>query len=102
MATGTEALRPSAVLGDDAEQRSDLHMPFEWVAKMEHSVHLISIATADLLMAEVPGLLELGHDALRGTFGDADARCDLADQNVGILSDAYEHMGVVGKERPAL
>ena len=54
------------------------------------------------LAMEVPGLDEVGEDALRGSERYADRVGDVAQANVGVAGDAEQHLRVVGDELPAV
>ena len=63
---------------------------------------LVAVPATDSFVAHVALALEFGDDALRGTLGDPDPLCDLAQQHVRILGDAEQHVAVVREERPTV
>src|SRR5215471_10728458 len=44
--------------------------------------------------------LQVGHDRLRGAFGDSGGGADVADPGVGVAGDLHQHMPVPGQQRP--
>ena len=92
----------SAAVGEDAQQCADLEVVFQGMPKREVRVDLVAVPSADLLVREVPGVLELGHDPLSSALGDADLRCYLSHENVRILLDAEQDVGVIREERPTV
>lgn len=50
---------------------------------------------------EEPGVNELGHDPLGGSFGDPHPLGDVTEANAGVACDAEQDLRVVRDERPA-
>lgn len=70
------------------------------MAQMPVGFDAIAVAAPVPLALQVPGLFEVGDNALHGAFGDADAFRDIAQQNFGIARDQQEHMRVIAEEGP--
>lgn len=66
------------------------------------SVDHVAVAAAMPLAMEVPGLDEVGEDALCGSERYPDRVGDVAQANVGVAGDAEQHLRVVGDELPAV
>ena len=72
------------------------------VAHGVRAVDGVVIASSDADCLDVPGLDQVGEDALGCPFGDADAFGDVAESDVVCLGEADEDLGVVGEEGPGL
>jgi hypothetical protein len=58
------------------------------------------IPPANTLNPDVPGLLQLGQDAMNRTFGNADQVRQVLLTKVGISIQGKQDMTVVGQKRP--
>ena len=56
---------------------------------------------AVLVLDDVPGLGEIGDDAVGGALGDTRPGRDVAQPHARVVGDAQQHPGVVGQEAPA-
>jgi hypothetical protein len=63
--------------------------------------NVILIATPDLVVRQVAGFFEFGNYPLGGTFGYADAGCDLAQADPGSSRDQTQSAGVIREEGPS-
>lgn len=61
---------------------------------------LVMVAGAVPVAGEVSGPLELAHDAVGGSLGDADARGDVSQAHVRIPGHAKKDVGMVCEEAP--
>src|SRR5215210_1518600 len=61
----------------------------------------VAVAAAAARARDVAGGVELVHDPVGGSLGDADHLPDFAQANTWVLSDAEQHLGVVREKRPA-
>ena len=88
---GTHGLRgrrdPDAALPDRLRER-------------QVGLDLVAVAAAVLLLDDVPGLGEIGDDAVGGALGDARPGRDVAQPHARVVGDAQQHPGVVGQEAP--
>ena len=73
---------------------------FQRVTQRKLGVELIGVASPGAGPLQVARFDEVSNDPLGRTFGDADPVGKVAVTNAGIASDAEQHMGVVGQERP--
>ena len=62
--------------------------------------HLVAIAAADLLVGEVPAILELTDDLLHRAHRDSDRMGDVSLSELGVAVDRDEDVGLIGEERP--
>lgn len=62
-------------------------------------MYLVVVAPSDSMPSEVAGLLKLAYQPVRGTFGQVDARCDVAEAGAWLLRDADQDSSVLGEER---
>jgi hypothetical protein len=60
----------------------------------------VAVAAAVLVLDDLPGLGEIGDDAVGGAPGDARPGRDVAQPHAGVVSDAQRHPGVAGQEVP--
>jgi len=65
-------------------------------------LNLIAVAAAVFLLDHVPGLGQVGDDAVRAALGDPQVGGDVPQPRAWILGDAQQDAGVVGQEAPAL
>jgi hypothetical protein len=63
---------------------------------------VVAIPPSDLLALRVAGLDQIGDDPLRSPFGDPDHLREIPEPNVGIPSDAEQHLSVIREEAPAV
>ena len=62
----------------------------------------VVVSTADPFALDVPGLDQVGDDALGGTLGDSDALSDVTEPDVRVADEAEQDLGVVREEPPGL
>ena len=72
----------------------------EWVSQRMVCCHLVAIAAADLLVGEVPAILELTDDLLHRAHRDSDRMGDVSLSELGVAVDRDEDVGLIGEERP--
>jgi hypothetical protein len=63
-------------------------------------VHCVLGTPAGAGPGQVAGLLEVGHDGLDGSLGQADGGADIPDAGFGVASDLDQHVPVAGQEGP--
>ena len=61
---------------------------------------LVAVASAVLLLDHVATFRQIGHDAVRPSFGDAQRRGDVPQTDPRVVGDAHQHAGMVGQEAP--
>jgi hypothetical protein len=61
---------------------------------------LVAVAAAVLVLDDVPGLGEIGDDAVGGALGDARPGRDVAQPHALVVGNAQQHPGVIGQEAP--
>jgi len=61
---------------------------------------LVSITTAVALLHYVAGVREIGDDAVRAAFGNAQSGGDVAQPHTGIVCNAQQHPAMVREEGP--
>jgi hypothetical protein len=61
---------------------------------------LVAVAAAVFLLHDVPGLGEIGDDAVGGAPGDGRPGRDVAQPHARVVGDARQHPGVAGQEAP--
>ena len=90
------------LVGDlgELEEGADLDVFLGRVAHVPVFVDSVAVPAALALAVDVPGVDEVGQDALRGALGDADLVGDVAKPDVRCAGDAQQHLGVVGEEAP--
>ena len=86
--------------GQDVEQLPDALRAGDRVGEREVRVDRVPIAPALSLAGDVAGGAELGHDPVRGAFGDPDSVPDVAQADAGVVGNAEQDPGVIGQERP--
>ncbi len=86
--------------GDGLEQLADGVRAFERVSERAGGDDPVAIATTLARLLEVAARRELGDDALGRALSDADTFGDVANPEVGVVSEAHEHVRVVGQEGP--
>jgi hypothetical protein len=82
------------------EQLTDLMSELCSVSHLDAGVDPIAIATPDPSTGDVAGVIQIGHDPLRGPLGDPDALGDISQPDTLVARDAQEHLGVICHERP--
>lgn len=70
------------------------------MAQWAIEIDLINISPADSDGAQISGIGEIMDDAMDGAFADPDECGEFAESDIGLLSDADQHMGMVGEEGP--
>ena len=75
-------------------------MGLDRVSQREIPVHAISIAPALSLALQITARLEIGHDPLHRTLGDADAIRRITKPKFRILGQQKENVGVIAEEGP--
>src|SRR5690242_6417523 len=89
-------------LGERLEQRTDLVADLCGMPHRVPAVDDVSVSTSNPLAFHVTGFDQVGQDALRRTFRDADTVGHVPQPDVRRLGDAQEDLGMVGEERPGL
>jgi hypothetical protein len=92
--------RDCSDLAEEVEQFADFVAALGWVAHLGFLVDQVAVAPAASFAFEESGFLEVDHDPLGCSFGDADCLGDVSEPDVGIVRDAKQHLGVVCEERP--
>jgi hypothetical protein len=72
------------------------------VAQREVLLDLVAVTAAVLVLDDVPGVGEVGHDAVGAALGDVQAAGDFAQPGARVAGEAQQDPGVVGQETPAL
>jgi hypothetical protein len=62
----------------------------------------VAVAAAVLVLDDVPGVGQVGDDAVRAAFGDSQAGGDVPQPGSRVLGDAEQDSGVLGQETPVL
>jgi len=86
----------------EAKQVSDCPMAMAWVPKRQTGVNLISVTPSVADLCQVPGGLEVGHDARHGSLGYSHVVGDIAEPPLRLGVDALEHARVIGDESPVM
>ena len=71
------------------------------MSKRQVSSDEVVVSSADFLAGEKAIFLEIGDDALDGSFRDADGGGNLSEDHIGLFREQDNDMGVVGEEGPA-
>ena len=61
---------------------------------------LVAVAAAVLVLDDVPGLGEIGDDAVGGALGDARPGRAIAQPHARVAGGARQHPGVAGRDAP--
>jgi hypothetical protein len=69
-------------------------------AKRQMGLDLVAVAAAVLALDDVPGLGEIGNDAVGGALDDARPGRDVAEPDARVVGDAQQHPRMVGREAP--
>ncbi len=85
---------------EHAEDLADVVVAFERMAQRKGGVELVAVAAALAVSLQVAIVDELGHDALRCAFGDADGAGHVSQAHLRVASQAQQDVGVVREERP--
>ena len=67
----------------------------------EVRLDLVAVAAAVFVLDDVPGVGQVGDDAVRAAFGDSQAGGDVPQPGAGVLGDAEQDPGVIGQEVPS-
>jgi hypothetical protein len=86
----------------ETEQVFDCPMAKAWVPKPQTGVNLIPVPPSVADLRQVPGGLEVGHDACHGSLGHPHLVRDITQPPRRLGVDALEHMCVVRDEPPAM
>ena len=86
----------------ETEQVFDCPMAMAWVPKPQTGMNLIPVPPSVADLRQVPGGLEVGHDACHGSLGYPHLFCDITEPPRRLGVDALEHMCVVRDEPPAM
>jgi hypothetical protein len=68
--------------------------------QQEVRLDLVAVAAAVLPLDHVAGVSQVGDDAHRAAFGDAQAGRDVAQAHPRVVNDAQQDPGVAGQESP--
>jgi hypothetical protein len=102
ISTGTASLRSPTFLGprQEIQHLTDGLFPVGRLRYREMGLDLVAVPPTVLLLDDVPGLGQVGDDAVGVTLGDGKACCDVAQTYFGVVSDTQEGPTVVGEEVP--
>lgn len=92
------ALRFSCSEG--AKDVGDSVSGFEGVSQRLVKADLIDVVAAVAGAQDVAGVDEVLHDAVHGTFANADESGDFGQADFAVLGDADQYVGVVRQKRP--
>ncbi len=70
------------------------------VAQLLAGDDAVVVRAAAALVAQVPGLFEVGDDALHAAFGEQALGRDVPHPDAGVAGDLDQHAGMVGQEGP--
>lgn len=80
----------------------DFNVVFEWVSEVGSRFEVVLVASPDLFVGYVAGLLQFGNDTLGGPFGDSDPLGDVACSNSRVVGDRDQDSCMVRYEGPWL
>jgi hypothetical protein len=86
------------VLSKETEECLDVYVPLEGEMERQVGLYRIDVAVAFFHEVDVPGLGQVGDNALRGTLGDVQQVGDLPDSDPRIAHDQQEGISVIGEE----
>jgi len=75
-------------------------MLLDGMPKRQIDPDAVSVPATIATARDVPGLLEVGHDALHRSLRDADENRDVAHPRAGLSRETKENVGVVGQKGP--
>jgi hypothetical protein len=87
-------------VAEHVEERPDLQVSEEGMAKVRLPIDLVAVSPAFLDPHEEARRNEVGDDLLRGPLPDSDMPRDLADPDRGVARDAEQHVSVVREHEP--
>ena len=90
----------SVVARHDFEQVADGPMGFDRMSQRVLPKDAVAILPPDTFDVDKAAFMEVTDNALDRSLGDANAECDAAKHNVGLVIKNDEHMSVIGEEGP--
>jgi hypothetical protein len=84
----------------EVQELTDLVAVLGRVPHCDVRVDAVTVATADPLALDVPGVDQVGDDALSGSLGDTHMLSDVTQPGVRITVEAEQNLGVVREEPP--
>lgn len=90
----------ASALDHQRDQAGDLAVSLDRVAERKIPIHAVLVAPTVPLALEVAAGLEIGHDPLHRTLGDADAFGGVAQAQFRILGQQKKDVGVIAEKRP--
>ncbi len=75
-------------------------MRLDGMSEWKFGVQAISATPPEALDLDIATVLQISHDPLDGSFGDADSFGDLAKLDLGIARQNQQNVGVIAQKRP--
>jgi hypothetical protein len=75
-------------------------MRFKWMTQWLVEMDLVHVVAAVFCDGEIPRVRQLMHDAVYGSLSNTYELSNFSKPHIGLLSNADEHVGMVGKEGP--